>query len=434
MGVRGLTTYISRNAEKYLVPFELHDCNLVIDGDNLASQLFNKSNHSTFGGNYDEYYKLVITFFAMLKKCNITAYVLMDGGYEERKMKTIQTRLQTRITAVKYALPLSRRPVIPLFMREVFIDALKASNIPVMRCMFEADDEIAILARKLDCPVLSYDSDFFIHNVMYIPFVTLTHKVYKKKVEDDRNYEIEVISNGGKSKKKKGKNSKKIIVSNKDDDKKDTLEEQVPPKEEYCYLDCCLYTIESLIGGKRALQKEMLPLFAILLGNDFIKRRVFKKFYSNVKIRKGRKRKTPQQERIKVIFEWLKNENLKSALQKILGAMKLSEREKLLQQIKIAMSGYNSEESVAYDFFGFIDDDPVIESTEFNVDSLILDSDTEEEEEEESEESENDEESESEKSIAVSDTTPNLEETASVCATEGNFTLFATLFNFFFNK
>lgn len=430
MGVRGLTTYISRNAEKYLNPFELHDCNLVIDGDNLASQLFNKSKHSTFGGNYDEYYKLIITFFAMLKKCNITAYVLMDGGYEERKMKTIQTRLQTRITAVKYALPLSRRPVIPLFMREVFIDALKASNIPVMRCMFEADDEIAILARKLDCPVLSYDSDFFIHNVMYIPFVTLTHKVYKKKVEDDRNYEIEVINNGGKNKKKKGKNSKKIIVSNKNDDKKDTLDEKVPPLEEYCYLDCCLYTIDNLIGGKRAIQKEMLPLFAILLGNDFIKRRVFKKFYSNVKIRKARKRKTPQQERIKAVFEWLKNENLKSALQKILGAMKLPERQKLLQQIKIAMSGYNSEVSVAYDFFGFIDEEPVIESTEFDIDSLIVNpdeeqnSEDEEEEEDESADSENDEESESEKIINVSDTSPNLENSTSEVTPEGIFLLF----------
>lgn len=36
MGVRGLTRYIAEKADKYLDPHELHDCDLVIDGDNLV--------------------------------------------------------------------------------------------------------------------------------------------------------------------------------------------------------------------------------------------------------------------------------------------------------------------------------------------------------------------------------------------------------------
>lgn len=193
MGVKGLTTYIAKKAEQYLSPFELHDCNLVIDGDNLASQLFSRAQHSAFGGNYDEYYQAVLGFFSLLRKCNVTAYVLLDGGYEERKMRTIKARLQTRICAVKHVLPMTRKIIIPIMMREVFVDAVRAAGVQVMRCFFEADDEIAILARKLNCPVLSYDSDFYIHNVMYIPYVTLTQKIYKKVVEDEENYEIEII-------------------------------------------------------------------------------------------------------------------------------------------------------------------------------------------------------------------------------------------------
>jgi len=38
-------------------------------------------------------------------------------------------------------------------------------------------DDLSALARKLNCPVLSYDSDFYIHNVKYIPLITLTVKV-----------------------------------------------------------------------------------------------------------------------------------------------------------------------------------------------------------------------------------------------------------------
>lgn len=36
MGVRGLTTYIAKYADRYLNQLELHDCSLVIDGDSLS--------------------------------------------------------------------------------------------------------------------------------------------------------------------------------------------------------------------------------------------------------------------------------------------------------------------------------------------------------------------------------------------------------------
>lgn len=57
MGVRGLTTFIAKNASRYLDPHELHDTNLVIDGDNLCVQLYKKIDKglSAFGGNYGEF-------------------------------------------------------------------------------------------------------------------------------------------------------------------------------------------------------------------------------------------------------------------------------------------------------------------------------------------------------------------------------------------
>lgn len=56
MGVKGLTTFIANQADRYLDPYELHDCNLVIDGDNLCSQLYKQCDRglSAFGGSYDE--------------------------------------------------------------------------------------------------------------------------------------------------------------------------------------------------------------------------------------------------------------------------------------------------------------------------------------------------------------------------------------------
>lgn len=256
-------------------------------------------------------------------------------------------------------------------MREVFIDAVKANNIPIMRCMFEADDEIAILSRKLNCPVLSYDSDFYIHNVQYIPYVTITHKIYRKTIFDEKNYEIEIVGNVTNKNKKKSaanKKNKKVTVG---EMKKETVQEI----ETYNYLDCSIYTVENLIDRK-SLRKEMLPLFATLLGNDFIERRLLRKFYSHVRVKKGKKQESPQQRRIATIFEWLRNESLKSALNKVVGVMKEKERDKLLWQIKTAMNGYSSEKSKAYEFFGF--DDKADETTDDLIELLNDSIETEE--------------------------------------------------------
>ena len=182
MGVRGLTSYIAKNSEKYLKPHELHDCNLVIDGDSLSSNLYKWTcTNSAFSGDYDHYYRSVIKFFQSLEQCNITPYVLLDGGYLSKKLSTVKQRLRDKISTVKHINTISGMQLFPLMMREVFVEALKDIGVKVMRCIFEADDEVAILARKLNCPVLSFDSDFFIHNVQYIPMDSIKfNKVHKR--------------------------------------------------------------------------------------------------------------------------------------------------------------------------------------------------------------------------------------------------------------
>lgn len=116
MGVRGLTTYIADNADQYLDPFELHDCNLVIDGDSLASSLYKSAHNSAFGGNYDQYYRVVCNFFEMLKQCNVTPYVLLDGGYQPKKLNTAKQRLRSKIGALKHLNPFNSQPMFPIMM------------------------------------------------------------------------------------------------------------------------------------------------------------------------------------------------------------------------------------------------------------------------------------------------------------------------------
>lgn len=64
MGIRGLFTYIQNYANSALEWHKLCSCKLVIDGNNLAYELFENSSgiNSSFGGDYDKYAAFVEDF------------------------------------------------------------------------------------------------------------------------------------------------------------------------------------------------------------------------------------------------------------------------------------------------------------------------------------------------------------------------------------
>lgn len=352
MGVRGLTTYIAKNAEKYLIAYELHDCDLVIDGDNLASNLYQWASNinSAFGGNYDQYFRFVCNFFVLLKKCNVKPYVLLDGGCERRKLRTVKSRLRSKISGIKHLNLYRNRSTFPILMREVFVEALEHCKVHIMRCVFEADEEVAILAQKLNCPVLSYDSDFYIFDVKYIPAVTLTRKVYKKTEIIDPKYRGIAPKRGGCKKKmlvqEMHKTSGDLIV------KKEIEDPNAILTKTYYYIDCSLYTLSNLVNSK-GLSNDMIPLFAVLIGNDYIQGSLFRKFFANISMKETGKKTSQQGKRIVAILLWLKNQTLESAITKVLSRVEKNRRAWLQKQIESAMDGYKSKESVAYKYFGF---------------------------------------------------------------------------------
>lgn len=354
---------------------------------NLKTILINTYKHILA----DDYFRGIVDFFDLLKKCKITPYVLLDGGYELKKLKTVRERLRSRIGVIKYIVPLENYLVLPLMIREVFTSALKYCNIPTYRCLFEADNEIAMLARKLDCPVLSYDSDFYIFDGKYIPYVTITPKVYKKTITSNQTIEVEIMSKKQKGQRKNPKHKNQKVTIEVENSPNEPAVEEVT----YSYLDCCIYTIDNLT--ENSLDNDMLPLFGIMLGNDFISRKWFNKFYRSVTKRNTKKKKSlsPQQKRIYTLLNWLRHETLYSAVKKILECVKQHQRHKLWHQIRTALNGYRLEKSMSYEYFGFTDVET--EEVECDILSMTLEdimtlefetSDNEEEEVEEEQEEE----------------------------------------------
>lgn len=149
---------------------------------------------------------------------------------------------------------------------------MKEINIPYVQCDFEADQEIASLAHKYDCPVLSFDSDFYIFDVKYIPIP------YIELEAAPLNFTI-------------GQSS-----------------------EKYC-INCKMYQIDYFLNSFGGLDKSLLPLLASILGNDYIKIAVFRKFYSQLRIPK--QKGNLLQQKISRVIDWLRKETFDSAIEKV---------------------------------------------------------------------------------------------------------------------
>lgn len=250
-------------------------------------------------------------------------------------------------------------------MREVFVEALEHCHILYMRCIFEADDEVAALSRKLKCPVLSFDSDFYIHNVQYIPSVTLSLKVFRRNIPDEES-------------KKKVRLRKELVSEINSDGDCDRFKGTEVKRKCYYYMQCSMYKIANLTRDN-GLRSEMLPLFAILLGNDYVPSSIFKKFYLNVSMKKTGRNSTKQGKRIIALLRWLQHETLASAIDRIINHVEKDKKVWLREQINNGISGYIHERSMAYDYFGFSSNEQPAECLAVETDDSAIDSDLEKE-------------------------------------------------------
>ncbi|XP_022805165.1 protein asteroid homolog 1-like [Stylophora pistillata] len=234
MGVRGLTSYLKESAPQLGSHIELRDTKLIIDGDSLCNYLYEVNGFDCrCGGQYEEFYMKVLLFFDALKSGDVEYFVVLDGAYDksDNKLETQKKRAQERIETADRLFKDETSPdgdeyfLLPLLAKFVFAQALRDHLITFAVSDCEADPDIASLAREWKCPVLSNDSDFFIFDlkVGFIPLSSLdvdhlTAKIFKR-IDLARHFEI---------------------------------------------------------------REELLPLFASLVGNDYVSWEVLKSFHQTI--------------------------------------------------------------------------------------------------------------------------------------------------------
>uniref|UniRef100_A0A8C7NBT4 Asteroid homolog 1 n=1 Tax=Oncorhynchus kisutch TaxID=8019 RepID=A0A8C7NBT4_ONCKI len=247
MGIKGLAKFVGDHGE-ILTDYRFRNSKVVIDGCNIYHSLYLTSCvDQQHGGEYDAFQDQVCKFFKALRDCSIEPYVIIDGGsdHTDKKFETVRKRAESKIdTANKLSKGLRGAWLIPTLARQVFKEVLSSLKVPFAQALSEADQEIASLAQKWKCPVLSNDNDFYIFDIQ-AGFLPMSHFKWQ-------NASVQRWS----------------------------------PEN---YIPCKLYTTTSFCRLVN-INRQLLPVFGVIAGNDYVNLDKMERWASNRKVARSNSR------------------------------------------------------------------------------------------------------------------------------------------------
>ena len=136
--------------------------------------------------------------FFSLQLCNVKVNVLIDGGFSKcnSKLNLSKTRATNNLkNGIKDDMlnVNSENICFPMLLQRVFIHSAKKYGARLLHCDFQADDDIIVIAKKLDAYILSNNSDFFLADVKFILLKTLKIKNIKKNVNKKTGHESQSV-------------------------------------------------------------------------------------------------------------------------------------------------------------------------------------------------------------------------------------------------
>merc|ERR1712126_35397 len=209
-------------------------------------------------------------------------------------MRTVMDRMREKLhQASMISKGLVSCKIMPVLGFETFLSALK--DLSIFHCMsdFEADEAMVALANDLPAPVLSNDSDFFIFPLQS-GFCRLDYFDHQH---------VRTDTQGRK------------------------------------FIRCKLYDIPTFCGHHAGLQPALLPLFASLIGNDFVDPSAFDNFFLHVhqpKYKRGAKGLKGNRRHCKMegLLQWLQDiETVDEGLGLLLPHMKKELHPRLRQTL-----------------------------------------------------------------------------------------------------
>ncbi|XP_023369390.1 protein asteroid homolog 1 [Otolemur garnettii] len=312
MGIRGLMSFVEDHSNEFFTDLKLRDTKIIIDGYALFHRLcFNSNLELRYGGDYDSFADVVQKFFESLFACDICPYVVLDGGCDisDKKLTTLKDRAREKIQTA-HSLSLGGGGyVCPLLIREVFIQVLIKLQVCFVQCFSEADRDIMTLANHWNCPVLSSDSDFCIFDLK-TGFCPLSSFQWRNvnTVQGTQSY--------------------------------------IPAK---------CFSLDAFCRHFSNMNKALLPLFAVLCGNDHINLPIMETFLSKARLPLGATNfKGRRHHRVMGLLNWLSHfANPMEALDNVLKYLPKKDRENVKELLCCSMKEYQQSQVKLQDFFQY---------------------------------------------------------------------------------
>ncbi|XP_008071432.1 protein asteroid homolog 1 [Carlito syrichta] len=309
MGIRGLMSFVEDHSNEFFTDLKLRDTKLIIDGYALFHRLcFNSDLELRCGGDYDSFAEVVQKFFESLFACDICPYVVLDGGCDisDKKLTTLKDRAREKIQAAHALSTGGGGCVCPLLAREVFIQVLVRLRVQFVQCFSEADRDIMTLANHWGCPVLSSDSDFCVFDLKtgFCPF-------------DGFQWRSPATAGGARS-----------------------------------YLPARCFSLDAFCRRFGNMDRALLPLFAVLCGNDHVCLPVVETFLSKACLPLGAAARRGRHRRVLGLLNWLSRfADAAAALEQVLEHLPEKGREQVRELLCRSMEEYQQSPVRLQDFF-----------------------------------------------------------------------------------
>ncbi|XP_041533346.1 protein asteroid homolog 1 isoform X2 [Microtus oregoni] len=230
-----------------------------------------------------------------------------DGGCDisDKKLTTLKARAREKIQAAHSLSVGGGGNVCPLLIREVFIQVLIRLKVCFVQSFSEADRDIMTLANHWNCPVLSSDSDFCIFDLRS-GFCPLNSFQWRN---------LNTVKN--------------------------TQDYYIPAK---------CFSLDAFCRYFSNMNKTLLPLFAVLCGNDHINLPIIETLISKARLplsSKGRR-----YHRVLGLLNWLSHfDDPAEALENVLKHLPRKGREDVKEHLCTSMEEYQPSQVKLQDFF-----------------------------------------------------------------------------------
>ncbi|XP_068623452.1 LOW QUALITY PROTEIN: single-strand DNA endonuclease ASTE1-like [Battus philenor] len=146
----------------------LNDSTLVIDGHNFFYAKYKISAlRYLFGCECDRFANFLREDLSIFQKANVKCYFVFKGGNKDDEkllnlQSTVDRNLMDRNSGVQ-----------PVLAREVYKQVLDEMGFDYVICEYTCKRDCVALSRRLNCPLLALDGEYFFHGVQYAPFPSL---------------------------------------------------------------------------------------------------------------------------------------------------------------------------------------------------------------------------------------------------------------------